>query len=108
VLRPPEPARVVPFTACISSLVVGITSLVLGGAPDQMIALALAMFATLVVSLGWKISMHAAVAAGSVVVLTSPTGLAPARRRCALLAAAALPGAGRSPLTAGNDRRPLA
>ncbi|MFE9747588.1 hypothetical protein ACFYOT_22020 [Saccharothrix saharensis] len=78
--------RVIPFIACITSLGGGIAILVLGGAPRQMVALALAMFATLVVSLaitfalpvggvrGWKISMHAAVAAGSAVILTVAYG----------------------------------
>ncbi|WP_380637366.1 hypothetical protein [Saccharothrix lopnurensis] len=41
-----------PFIACITSLGVGIAVLVLGDAPRQMIALALAMFATLLVGLG--------------------------------------------------------
>ncbi|MFT7836949.1 hypothetical protein Q5530_12435 [Saccharothrix sp. BKS2] len=78
--------RVVPFIACTTSLGVGIAVLVLGDAPRQMIALALAMFATLLVSIaitfalpvrgarGWKISMHAAVAAGSAVILTVAYG----------------------------------
>ncbi|NUT54187.1 MAG: hypothetical protein HOV94_43885 [Saccharothrix sp.] len=78
--------RVIPFVACIGSLGVGIAVLVLGDAPQQMLALALAMFATLVVSVaitfalpvdgtrGWKISMHAAVAAGSAVILTVAYG----------------------------------
>lgn len=78
--------RVIPFTACIVSLGLGIPVLLLGDAPRQMIALALAMFATLVVSIaitfalpvggvrGWKISMHAAVAAGSAVILTVAYG----------------------------------
>jgi hypothetical protein len=78
--------RVIPFIACIASLGAGIALLVLGGAPRQMIALSLAMFASLVVSIaitfalpvngtrGWKISMHAAVAAGSAVILTIAYG----------------------------------
>jgi membrane-associated phospholipid phosphatase len=78
--------RVIPFIACITSLGLGIAILVLGDAPRQMIALALAMFASLVVSIaitfglpvggvrGWKISMHAAVAAGSAVILTVAYG----------------------------------
>lgn len=78
--------RVVPFIACITSLGVGIAVLVLGDAPRQMIALALAMFATLLVSIaitfalpvrgarGWKVSMHAAVAAGSAAILTTAYG----------------------------------
>lgn len=78
--------RVVPFIACITSLGGGIAILLLGDAPQQMIALALAMFATLAVSIaitfalpgngtrGWKISMHAAVAAGSAAILTIAYG----------------------------------
>ncbi|MCE7001135.1 phosphatase PAP2 family protein [Saccharothrix sp. S26] len=78
--------RLIPFIACVGSLGCGIAILVLGGAPRQMIALALAMFASLVVSIaitfalpvggvrGWKISMHAGVAAGSAVILTITYG----------------------------------
>jgi membrane-associated phospholipid phosphatase len=78
--------RVIPFIACITSLGGGITILLLGDAPREMVALALSMFATLIVSLaitfalpvngtkGWKISMHAAVAAGSAVILTVAYG----------------------------------
>jgi hypothetical protein len=78
--------RVIPFIACITSLGSGIAILMLGNAPWQMVALALAMFASLVVSIaitfalpvngvrGWKISMHAAVAAGSAVILVVAYG----------------------------------
>ncbi|XVV05363.1 hypothetical protein ACQPW3_08205 [Actinosynnema sp. CA-248983] len=78
--------RVIPFVACTSSLAIGIAVLVLGDAPHQMLALALAMFATLVVcvaitfalpvdgSRGWKISMHAAVAAGASLMLVIAYG----------------------------------
>jgi hypothetical protein len=78
--------RLIPFIACMISLGGGIALLVLGGAPRQMIALSLAMFASLVVSIaitfalpvngarGWKISIHAAVAAGSAVILTIAYG----------------------------------
>ncbi|MGM1065764.1 hypothetical protein [Saccharothrix sp. Mg75] len=78
--------RVVPFIACTTSLGVGIAALLLGGAPKEMVALSLAMFATLVVSIaitfalpvrgarGWKISMHAAVAAGAAVILAVAYG----------------------------------
>jgi len=72
--------RVVPFVACVTSLAAGIAILVAGEAPHQMVALALAMFATLVVSvaitfgLSWKISMHAAVAAGAVAILVVTYG----------------------------------
>lgn len=72
--------RVVPFIACTSSLAAGIAILLVGSAPKDMIALALAMFATLVVSvvitfgMNWKVSMHAAVAAGGVVILVVAYG----------------------------------
>lgn len=73
--------RVVPFVACISSLAAGIAILLVGNGPTDMIALALAMFATLVVSviitfgMNWKVSMHAAVAAGGVVILVVAYGV---------------------------------
>ncbi|MDX8053480.1 phosphatase PAP2 family protein [Lentzea sp. BCCO 10_0798] len=72
--------RVVPFVACTSSLAAGIIVLLFGGAPSDMLALALAMFATLVVSviitfgLSWKVSMHSAVAAGAVMILAIAYG----------------------------------
>jgi hypothetical protein len=72
--------RVVPFIACTSSLAAGIVILVVGSAPKAMIALSLAMFATLVVSviitfgMNWKVSMHAAVAAGGVMILAVAYG----------------------------------
>ncbi|WP_199441445.1 hypothetical protein [Umezawaea beigongshangensis] len=72
--------RVIPFAVCTSSLAVGIAILVLGGAPGEMTALAVAMFVTLVVSvtitfgLHWKVSMHAAVASGAVVMLVAAYG----------------------------------
>ncbi|QFZ18032.1 phosphatase PAP2 family protein [Saccharothrix syringae] len=73
--------RLVPLLACLASLGLGIAALTLGGAPRAMVALALAMFLSLVVCLavtfgvpvngerGWKVSFHAAVAAGAVTVL---------------------------------------
>lgn len=67
--------RLVPFAACIGSLAVGFVVLLVGGAPREMIALAAAELASLVAALAvtfglkFKISMHAMVAAGAVVVL---------------------------------------
>jgi len=64
--------RVVPFAACLISLGVGWVVLLVGDAPHQMIALAAAMFAALVICTAitfaakFKVSMHAAVAAGAV------------------------------------------
>jgi membrane-associated phospholipid phosphatase len=72
--------RVVPFVACVTSLAVGIVALLLGDAPHQMIGLAVAMFTTLIVcvviTFGFrlKVSMHAAVASGAVVMLVSAYG----------------------------------
>lgn len=72
--------RVVPFIACISSVAAGITILLLADAPHQMLALALSMFASLLVcsaitfGLTHKISMHAAVAAGAAVTLAVAYG----------------------------------
>ncbi|RKT52466.1 hypothetical protein [Saccharothrix australiensis] len=78
--------RVVPFIACTSSLAIGVAVLVVGNAPHQMLALALAMFAALVTCVvitfalpvggtrGWKISLHAAVAAGASVILVVAYG----------------------------------
>lgn len=72
--------RVVPFIACTSSLAAGIAILVGGGSPRDMIVLAGAMFATLVVSvlitfgLKFKLSMHAGVAAGAVLILMAAYG----------------------------------
>ncbi|MBE1574511.1 hypothetical protein ACFORH_38675 [Amycolatopsis roodepoortensis] len=67
--------RLVPFAACIGSLALGFVILIVGNAPHQMIALAAAELACLVLALaitfGWKfkISMHAIVAAGATVML---------------------------------------
>ncbi|MEV0676273.1 hypothetical protein AB0I60_07075 [Actinosynnema sp. NPDC050436] len=73
--------RLVPLFTCVVSLGAGIAALVLGDAPHRMVALALAMFLSLVVSIaitfvapvpggrGWKISVHTAVAAGALAVL---------------------------------------
>jgi membrane-associated phospholipid phosphatase len=72
--------RVVPLVTAGASLVVGMLLLLVGGAPHQMIALTLSMFASLVVStvitfgLSWKISLHAAVAFAAVVVLALTRG----------------------------------
>src|SRR5438445_2859484 len=72
--------RVVPFAACIGSLLVGWIVLLVGHAPFELIALTAAMLATLVVSVvitfaaKWKISIHAAVAAGAVFMLAVAYG----------------------------------
>ncbi|WP_367129824.1 hypothetical protein [Saccharothrix sp. HUAS TT1] len=78
--------RLVPLLVVAGSLGVGIAALVLGGAPRAMVALALAMFLSLLLCLvvtfvlpvngarGWKVSFHAAVAAGAVAILAITYG----------------------------------
>jgi hypothetical protein len=67
--------RLIPFMACISSLGLGFAILVVGAAPHEMIALAGAELACLVAALAitfglrFKVSMHAAVATGAVIIL---------------------------------------
>ncbi|MDI5974830.1 phosphatase PAP2 family protein [Amycolatopsis magusensis] len=74
--------RVIPFAACIGSLAAGFVLLILGGAPYQMLALAAAMLASLVVSVAvtfgaeLKVSMHAGVAVGAVIILALTYGTA--------------------------------
>ncbi|MEU4449567.1 hypothetical protein AB0K14_40730 [Actinosynnema sp. NPDC050801] len=78
--------RLVPLLVCVASLGLGIAALVLGAAPRAMVALALSMFLSLLLCLavtfalpvngarGWKVSFHAAVAAGAVAILTITYG----------------------------------
>ncbi len=72
--------RFVPFATCIGSLLVGWIVLLVGRAPFELIALTASMLATLVIGLGitfgarWKISIHAAVAAGAIVILATAYG----------------------------------
>lgn len=65
--------RLVPFIALIVSSGVGLALLILLGAPWMLVALDVAMlvslFVTGAITAKWKISMHAAVAAGAVVIL---------------------------------------
>lgn len=67
--------RLVPFAACIGSLALGFVVLLVGDAPREMIALAAAELACLLIALAitfglrFKISMHAIVAAGATVML---------------------------------------
>ncbi|MFD9892934.1 phosphatase PAP2 family protein [Amycolatopsis sp. NPDC059027] len=76
--------RLVPFAVCIGSLGAGFVILLAGGAPHEMIALAAAELASLVVALAvtfglkFKVSIHAAVAAGAVVILMAVYGPWPA------------------------------
>jgi hypothetical protein len=72
--------RAIPFIVICSSLAIGIAVLVLGGAPTEMIALGVAMMlmvlASIAITFGahWKVSMHAAVAVGAVVILVIAYG----------------------------------
>lgn len=65
--------RAIPLVATLGSVCVGVGLLVVLGAPRQLLVLVLAMLAGLLVSLAitavWKVSVHTAVAAGTVVVL---------------------------------------
>lgn len=60
--------RLVPLSLSLASTVVGLLVLVFAGAPHDLVALDLAMLATLFACTGitqwWKISIHAAVAGG--------------------------------------------
>ncbi|WP_410657805.1 hypothetical protein [Amycolatopsis sp. lyj-112] len=68
-------ARVIPFAACIGFLAVGFGILIIGDAPGELIALTAAELLCLVICVAitfgarFKVSMHAAVAAGAVAVL---------------------------------------
>lgn len=72
--------RAIPFAACITSMCVGLAILIAGSAPREMISLATAMFASLIVTAAitfgarWKISMHAAVASGATLILMDSYG----------------------------------
>ncbi|EME63463.1 phosphatase PAP2 family protein [Amycolatopsis decaplanina] len=67
--------RVIPFAACIGFLAIGFAILIVGDAPRELIALAAAELISLIVAvaitfgLKFKVSMHAAVAAGAVAIL---------------------------------------
>ncbi|WP_019816299.1 phosphatase PAP2 family protein [Saccharomonospora saliphila] len=67
--------RLVPFVALIVLSGLGLTLLVLWGAPWTLIALDVSMLASLLVTgaitAWWKVSMHAAVAAGAVAILAA-------------------------------------
>jgi membrane-associated phospholipid phosphatase len=62
--------RIVPFLLCLVSTTVGLVIMLVGGAPQAVIALSWSMIATLVVVLAitrwWKVSVHATVAGGAV------------------------------------------
>jgi len=62
--------RMVPFLLCLVSTTVGLVIMLVGVAPQAVIALSWSMIATLVVVLAitrwWKVSVHATVAGGAV------------------------------------------
>ncbi|GGJ05754.1 hypothetical protein GCM10011581_48540 [Saccharopolyspora subtropica] len=70
--------RAVPFAALIALSSAGLALLWIGGAPRALLALDVAMIAALLVTaaitIRWKVSMHAAVAAGAVAVLATTWG----------------------------------
>lgn len=71
--------RLVPLALCLASTVVGLVVLLAGGAPHDLVALDLAMLATLFVCTGitrwWKVSLHAAVAGGGAATMVLIYGL---------------------------------
>jgi len=72
--------RPLPLVVAIGSIVVGLLLMTYFGAPRPMIALIAAMTVGLIVSLGitlvWKISVHAAVLSGAVVIVVLVFGSA--------------------------------
>jgi len=67
--------RALPLLVCFGSTAVGLTIMWLGNAPQPMIAMAVTMLAVLVatgiITVWWKVSMHAAVSAGGVAMLAA-------------------------------------
>lgn len=70
--------RFLPLAVSIGSVLLGLLILILGGAPTAVIALVVAMLGLLVIATAitqaWKISLHAAIAAGVVAVLATTFG----------------------------------
>ena len=66
--------RHVPLAVAMASVAIGLGLLLAGGAPRELLALVGAMFAglgtALLVTLRWKMSIHTAVVAGAVVILS--------------------------------------
>jgi membrane-associated phospholipid phosphatase len=71
--------RTVPLLLCLGSTALGLAILLFGHAPDDVIALDVAMLVTLfactIVTRWWKISLHSAVAGGAVATLALLYGL---------------------------------
>jgi hypothetical protein len=72
--------RKVPLLVAIASILVGLVLLIAGSAPRELVALvgagAAGLLVAISITLFWKLSIHAAVAAGTVVVLALTFGLA--------------------------------
>ncbi|MEU7925157.1 hypothetical protein [Micromonospora sp. NPDC049107] len=73
-------ARLIVMALILTSVALGIAIMLLGGAPTSLVALTVAMFATLAVLTAitprWKISVHAAVSAGATTMLAGQLPLA--------------------------------
>jgi membrane-associated phospholipid phosphatase len=73
--------RLVPLALCLVSTVVGLVILLAGHAPRDVVALDVAMLATLfactIVTQWWKISLHCTVAGGAVATIVLLYGLFP-------------------------------
>lgn len=71
--------RLIPLLMCLASTMAGLVILLLGSAPTDVVALAWAMVATLVVCIVitqyWKVSIHAAVAGGAAATMLLLYGL---------------------------------
>ena len=71
--------RLIPLLMCLASTMAGLVILLLGSAPTDVVALAWAMVATLVVCIVitqyWKVSIHAAVAGGAAATMLLLHGL---------------------------------
>ncbi|EQD83095.1 hypothetical protein N599_27080 [Saccharopolyspora erythraea D] len=71
--------RILPLTVAVGSVLLGLVILVFGGAPGALVSLVTTMLVCLtaatVVTKWWKISMHAAIAAGTVAITALTFGL---------------------------------
>ena len=71
--------RLLPLSVAIASVLVGLALMLVGGAPGALTGLVLTMLicltAATVVTQWWKISMHAAIAAGTVAITALTFGL---------------------------------
>jgi membrane-associated phospholipid phosphatase len=74
-----QESRPLPLIVAACSVAAGLVLLVLGHAPSRITALVVAMLiglvAVLLVSVWWKVSIHAAVAAGTAIILSQSFGV---------------------------------